>query len=147
MLRCIENDQKINALISTTSPPPASLMAAIHRPIWVRRLRRKSVGTLRTCPDLHLTLPGYFNFQLSVQILEQITRFRRHRHTDDGHLSPDCGLRGFSKSVGHSAPILIFLRPFLVSLSFGFSSSFWRISNLNWLRLLQNNVPLKVQKS
>ena len=78
--------------ISPTSPPSASPMAAMYRPIWARRLRRKSMKALRTCPDLPPTISDNFHFWVFVCIFDQsqcisrfeqkdskLVQFRRHR--------------------------------------------------------------------
>ena len=49
--------------ICPTSQPSALLMSTRCHPISVRRLRRKSVGTLRTCPDLPPTISENFHFR------------------------------------------------------------------------------------
>ena len=51
-------------LIGAASPSPAMQMAAIYRPICVLRPFGKSVGTLRTCHDLLLTISRNFDFRV-----------------------------------------------------------------------------------
>ncbi len=55
--------------ISRTSPPPVSLIAVMYLPNSVRKLRRKSVWTLRTCPDLPPTVSRNFQFSVFGRIL------------------------------------------------------------------------------
>ena len=62
-------------LITANSPPPAMQMAAIYRPICVPRRFGKSVRTLRTCPDLLLTISRNFDFRLFRHILVQVQWF------------------------------------------------------------------------
>ena len=55
--------------IAWTSPTSASPMPTKYLPRWVRKLRRKSGGTFRTCPDLPPTVSRNFQFSVFGRIL------------------------------------------------------------------------------
>ena len=128
--------------ISTTSPPPVSLIAVMYRPNSVRKLRRKSVGTLRTCPDLPPTIPRNFQFCVFGRIFAEfrcISRFqpkcsrmpelRRLRHR---RCRPDIARNRSGSFVGSPegrfGRFLTFPRQFLATFNFRFSGAFCSFS-------------------
>ncbi len=138
--------------ISTTLPPPVSLIAVMYRPNSVRKLRKKSRGTLQTHPDLPSTVSRNFQFSVLEHIFEEsrcIQRFQpkcsrlpelgrlRHRRC-----RPDIARFGSGSFVGspegRSGRVLTFPRPFLATFNFMFSGAFLR--NLDAPRDFSQNV-------
>ena len=128
--------------ISRTSPPPVSLIAVMYLPNSVRKLRRKSVWTLRTCPDLPSTVSRNFQFSVLEHIFEEsrcIPRFqpkcsrmpelRRLRHR---RCRPDIDRDRSGSFVGspegRCRHILTFPRQFLATFNFRFLGAFCSFS-------------------
>ena len=133
--------------IAPTSPTRESLMptiyrstSTIYRSTSVQRLRRKSVGTFRTLPDLPPTISDNFQFWVFGRIFTHfrcISRFepkcstlpqlRRlgNRRCRPYIARPRSG--GFAGSPwGRSGRFLTFPRPFPTTFNFGFSGAFFR---------------------
>ena len=110
------------------------------RPKSGRKLRRKCLGTFRTCPDLPPTISDNFHFWVFGHIFAHfrcISRFEpkcstlpqlgrhRHRRCRPDIARPRSG--GFVGSPwGRSGRFLTFPRPFPTTFNFGFSDAFFR---------------------
>ena len=84
--------------IAPTWPPSASPMPTRYRPIWVRRLRNKSVGTFRTCPSLPPTISDNFDFWVSEPF------FDHFRYIQD--LAQNVGMAGIWLPIPPPRPLM-----------------------------------------
>ena len=127
--------------ISTTSPPPVSLMAVMYRPNSVRKIRRKSGGTLQTCPDHPPIVSRNFQSSAFGRIFEEsrcISRFQskcsrmlelrplQHRRCRRD-IARNCSETFVGSPEGRCEAFPTFHRPFLTTFNFGFSGAFSRI--------------------
>ena len=124
--------------IAPNSPTSTSPMPTRYRPISVRNLRRKSLGTFRARPDFSPTLPDTFHFwvfkcifaqsrcisrfQLKCSTLPQLRLPRHQRYRPDVACSRSGSFETGPR--GRFGQVLTFPRPFLTTFIFVFSVAF-----------------------